>query len=116
MLTLKAKEEFLNYYWANYIGKTRLLSQKSETEDFFNSLFQILQTALITEWFDAIGITVDVMPRMADDNKIVFEPNTFCLKYEIGTEDFIQFETRQEAIENAIIQANVIFNIHFVAE
>jgi hypothetical protein len=71
-------------------------------------------TEIITEWFDTVGITVDVMPRMADENRIVFEPNTFCLKHEIVTEDFIQFEKRQEAIENAIIQANVIYNIHFV--
>ena len=74
---------------------------------------EVCQNALITEWFDSVGITVDVMPRMADDNKIVFEPNTFCLKYEIVTEDFIQFKTRQEAIKNAIIQANVIYTCHF---
>ena len=75
---------------------------------------KIISNSVITEWFDNIGITVDVMPRMADENKIVFEPNTFCLKHEIVTEEFIQFQTRQEAISNAIIQANIIFNMYFV--
>jgi hypothetical protein len=75
---------------------------------------EVCQNALITEWFDSVGITVDVMPRMADENKILFEPNTFCLKHEIVTEDFLQFETRQDAIRNAIIQANLIYNIHFI--
>jgi hypothetical protein len=74
---------------------------------------QNLINSVIIEWFDIVGITVDVMPRMADDNKIVFEPNTFYLKYEIVTEDFIQFEIRQEAINNAIIKANIIFNTYF---
>ena len=109
MLTLKAKEEFEKWF-----------REKRATSKF--RFWMLIETdtniinSVITEWFDTVGITVDVMPRMADGNKIVFEPNTFCLKHEIVTEDFIQFETRKEAIENAIIHANVIFNTYFVAE
>ena len=54
ILTGKAKEDFLNYYWSNYIGKTRFFNQKSETEDFFNSLYKTLKNALIIEWFDSM--------------------------------------------------------------
>lgn len=105
MLTNKAKTEF--YKW---LKKTKHPAWCM----MFEGKSEITQNAYFTEWFDTIGITIDVMPRMADENKIVFEPNTFCLKHEIATEDFIQFKTRQEAIKNAIIQANVIYNIHFV--
>ena len=107
MLTLKAKDVFEKWLEKQEVAPYKVM---------FCDIPKIVQSSYITEWFDTVGITVDVMPRMADENKIVFEPNTFCLKHEIVTEDFIQFETRQEAINNAIIQANVIFNIHFVAE
>lgn len=105
MLTDKAKIEF--YKW---LEKTKHPAWCM----MFDGKSEITQNAYFTEWFDTVGITVDVMPRMADENKIIFEPNTFCLKYEIVTEDFIQFEARQEAIKNALIQANVIYNIHFI--
>lgn len=51
-LTGKCKEAFLEFYWTNYIGRTRFLEQKSETEEFFNSLYPTLQQALIIEFFD----------------------------------------------------------------
>lgn len=109
MLTLKAKEVFEKWF-----------REKRATSSFrFWMLIENdpnIINYVITEWLDTLGITVDVTPRIADENKIVFEPNTFCLKKEIVTEYFIQFETRQEALHNAIIQANVIFNIHFVAD
>ena len=75
---------------------------------------KVISNSVITEWFDNIGITVDVMPRTADENKIVFEPNTFCLKYEITTEDFVQFDKRIDAVISAINFANVIYNENFV--
>jgi hypothetical protein len=54
ILTDKAKNNFLEYYWENYIGKSRCLSKKDETEDFFNSLITPLKFTLITEWLDGI--------------------------------------------------------------
>lgn len=118
MLTNKTKETFeiwlRNSTYGNSTYVTGMCYINGNAREF-SSLQKELQNTIITEWFDTIGITVDVMPRMADDNKIVFEPNTFCLKHEIVTEDFIQFNNRNEAISNAIIQANVIFNAYFVA-
>ena len=113
LLTGKCKEEFLNYYWKNYIEKTRFLKEKSETEEFFNSLYPTFRNALIIDFFDSIGITIDVVPRMNKD-KVVFEPNTFCLKYEMTTEDFVQFDKRIDAVISAINFANVIYNENFV--
>ena len=108
-LTEKAKEEFEKWFF-KYYNKDKISVAMFSHEVVFSNLQELAQNAYITEWFDTIGITVDVMPRMADENKIVFEPNTFCLKHEIVTEDFIQFENRQDAIEKAIEKANQIYN------
>lgn len=51
-LTGKCKEAFLDHYWTNYIGRTRFLGQKSETEEFFDSLYPTFQNALIIEFLD----------------------------------------------------------------
>lgn len=53
------------------------------------------------------------MPRM-NEEEIVFEPNTFCLKHEITTEDFFQFKKRIDALISAIQKANLIYNEYFV--
>ena len=79
----------------------------------FYDVPKIVQVSYLIDFFDFIGITVDVMPRM-NEEKIIFEPNTFCLKHEITTEDFIQFDQRIDAIISAIQKANVIYNENFV--
>jgi hypothetical protein len=112
ILTDKAKQEFekwlkqqqniiFNKYTKAFVFMGKLV---------FYDLPETVQFLYISEWFDTIGITVDIIPRMSDENKIVFEPNTFCLKHEIVTEDFIRFETRQEAVYEAIKKANEIYN------
>jgi hypothetical protein len=78
--------------------------------DQTNNLIKIEHYIL---WFDSIGITVDIMPRINED-KVIFEPNTFCLKHEITTEDFIQFDNRLDAKIKAIEKANEIYNEYFV--
>ena len=115
----KAQKDFWDWYLLpETLAKNKLtgmwrFSNGNVIKVNFLAESEVCQNALITEWFDSVGITVDVMPRMADDNKIVFELNTFCLKYEIVTENFIQFKTRQDSIKNAIVQANVIYTCHF---
>jgi hypothetical protein len=78
--------------------------------DQSNNLIKIEHYIL---WFDSVGITVDIMPRM-NENKVIFEPNTFCLKHEITTEDFIEFDNRLDAKIKAIEKANEIYNKYFV--
>jgi len=99
-LTGKTKEAFLKFTIKNYGFDEYAISYLKET----------LQNALIIEFFDSVGITVDVIPRISNENKIVFEPNTLCLKYEIVTENFINFKLRPEATDKAIEKANEIYN------
>ena len=74
LLTGKCKEDFLDYYWTNYIGKTRFLNQKSETEEFFNSLYPTFKNTLIVDFFDTIGFHINIHPYMGG-GQIVFYPS-----------------------------------------
>ena len=93
----------------NWLEKQEVAPYKS----MFFDIPKIVQTSYLVDFFDEIGITVDIMPRM-NEEKIVFEPNTFCLKHEITTEDFVQFKKRIDALISAIQKANMIYNKHFV--
>lgn len=79
----------------------------------FFDIPKIVQTSYLIDFFDEIGITVDIIPRM-NDEEIFFEPNTFCLKHEITTEDFVQFNKRIDALISAIQKANLIYNEYFI--
>ena len=90
--------------------------EKQEVAPYKNMFFdipKIVQTSYLVDFFDEIGITVDIIPRM-NEEEIVFEPNTFCLKHEITTEDFVQFNKRIDALISAIQKANLIYNEYFV--
>lgn len=105
----KAKELFLEYYWQTKI-KTFPISicKREDIESFFKTLVDIFQYALIIEWLDSVGITVDVMPIL--DEKVKFQPNTFWLEKEIITEEIEYFESRQEATTEAIKKAVELIN------
>lgn len=104
MLTLKAKEEFDKWFREKRATSRFRFWMLLETEE-------VIMNATIIEWFDTVGITIDVIPRVLDSS-IVFEPNTICLKYDVVTEDFTHFKSRQEAVSAAITQANNIFNTY----
>jgi len=110
-LTGIAKERFLDYYWKNYIGKTRFLNQKSETEDFFDSLYPVFKTALIIDWFrEFVGYEIKAT-SWKNVNEIVYyfscekvgEPSKY-------NSNECTAKSHKEAIESAIIKANEIFN------
>lgn len=111
-LTGKAKEEFLNFYWNNYIGKTRFFNQKEETEDFYKSLYPILQNTLIVEWFETQNaITIDkdtVNTRMivTDWNNSEEVQHIIDCTYEELTKTGFTNWWKQ-----AIIKANQIYNV-----
>lgn len=113
-LTGKAKQDFEKGIipLIQKIENTSITDEKRCLEWIYdaNNLIQIPHYIM---WFDSIGITVDIMPRM-NGEKVVFEPNTFCLKYEITTEDFVQFENRLDAQIKALEKANEIYNEKFV--
>lgn len=110
ILTDKSKKDFLDYYWENYIGKTRCITQKNETEDFFNSLIEPLKTTLIIEWFDLININIHT------------DIHTEFYEYKIYVDslDFPDYEanfyhpiTRNEVRIKAIEKANEIYNSRY---
>lgn len=117
----KAKQDFLDYYWKNYIGKTRFLNQKSETEEFFNSLYPTLKTTLIIDFFDSIGFYIKIYPHLGG-GQIVFYPS-FIYRDEKYNENErnVLFDNgelyysliRQEAVFEAVKKANDVYNVKF---
>lgn len=108
----KAKQDFLDYYWKNYIGKTRFLNQKSETEEFFNSLYPTFQNTLIIDFFDSTVFIVGVNPNVYNEfTSFVNEKGTYKQWRSEG-----YFETRKLALEKAIEKANELYNAHFLAD
>ena len=111
LLTDKCKIDFLEYYWKNYIGKTRFLNQKSETEDFFNSLYPTFKNALIIEFLDSIGIYIDsgyyAKKHLCSG---IESPNLKIGFISLGT----AFLDRNDAVSSAIIKANSLYNENVV--
>lgn len=103
MIEGKAKEDFLNYYWENYIGKTRCITKKEETGDFFKSLIAPLKTTLLIEWLDTVNIFVIPMKVFCNTWQYKINENIYC-----GIPN--RFETRQEALKKAIKHAVEIYN------
>jgi hypothetical protein len=103
-LTGKAKHDFLEYYWENYISKSRFLNLQSETEAFFNSLYPIFQSALVVEWLDSVEIYIHSFPRFY---KLIKYKGKSC-DIEIESEKY--FENRTLANLSAIKKAVKIYN------
>ena len=97
ILTGKAKEDFLNFYWDNYIGKTRCISKKDEAEDFFNSLIKPLKPALIMEWLDSIEMFFWVYRSESG-------------YWATSLEKKAKYNDRQEALIDGIEIVNCIYN------
>ena len=136
MLTDKAKQEFLEYYWNNKIKPLKISNCKRvDLEDFFYSFSDLFQNALIIDWFDSVGISINVTceaNNSADSCEGVCQNCNDCYdiwntKYEFIILQFseiennqndyvsywedISFESRKEATKKAIEKANEIFNI-----
>ena len=96
ILTGKAKEDFIKTKIGNEIN-------------LFESMLPIYKNALIIEWFDSIGIYIEVYrhnnrPTVQGFNsRIVRRINGY---YECCT----AVDTRKEATEEAIKKANEIYN------
>lgn len=93
ILTGKAKEDFsYKYNMSN-----------------FNEYSEVLQNALIIEFFDSVGICIEIDVSRFND-KYGFD----CGFYYDNFNDYIAidgfFNSRQEATEQAIIKANDIYN------
>ena len=98
ILTGKAKEDFIEYY--NNHSIKYLLSWT-----YFDDLPLVVKNALIIEWFDSVGIYINIENLYYQSwwyYKVKQCPDTY--------EQVIMQNTRQKAIEKAIKKANEIYN------
>jgi len=105
-LTAKTKEEFEKWF------REKRATSKFRFWMLLNTDPNIINSVII-EWFDSVGITIDVMPIL--NNPLKFMPNTFWLEKEFSMtdEEVEYFKSRQEATREAIKKGNEIYNIHF---
>lgn len=109
-LTDKAIEEFKDFL--HKTGKENLI-------DDFESIDIVVKNALIIEWFDSVGIYIEININQITDKKkevpnCFFEGVIFHVKHktkEGRTLTYANVNTsRQEATEKAIEKANLIYN------
>ena len=100
ILTGKAKEDF--FKWLDNQGVNGIDISNWEFEKF-HLLSNVSQNALIIEWFDSVGIYVNAE---LDYLHLVWFPT---INNNWNFEEH-EFETRQEAIKEAIKKANEIYN------
>lgn len=103
ILTGKALEDFTKWEITNdYVYVTT-----------YDKSHNILENALIIEWFDSVGIII--LPKRFT-HKLEFSDWYFIITNKQGVhlnnylEDRVNVDSRQEAIEKAIIKANKIYN------
>lgn len=98
-LTGKAKEDFLK--------------SNGKKEAWINIMLPIYQQAIIIEWFDSVGIYIDAeffRKNIKDEPQFVSSTTDEWN----GLQPLrIQFSSRQEATEQAIIKAKQIYNERF---
>lgn len=97
ILTGKSKEDFLKWVYSEYDYKYGGL------KDFYPLH---LLDGLIIEWFDSVGIYVDVFNEFGQFGYLIHTGN-----FRNPLDDKGHWETRQEAITEALIKANEIYNL-----
>lgn len=115
ILTGKSKQDFENWYWNDWL----LDSDRSNNDDFeaINHLWkadEIYLYPLITYYFDSVGIYISI--ESVFDNMLGYHRGFQVQIYQDGKQpisidkDNDVFEARQHAAEEAIKQANEIYN------
>lgn len=101
VLTGKAKEDF--YKWYNCREGNTLTNN-----DLFYYSEELIQNALIIEWFDSVGIIINIGG--------VLQNGIYNFSFDIQENNTLNgvdkygFDSRQEATKHAIIKANKIYN------
>ena len=100
ILTGKAKEDFLDW---------KVNNKKLSTIEIldFKHLSTTSQNALIIEWFDSVGIYIEIILIHGDEKAFTFE---FSYKDYFNYCDK-EFSSRGEAVGRAIVNVNEIYNI-----
>lgn len=97
ILTGKAKEDFIDYLWQSKFNK----DDYKEYEDYIDNQKESHTYADIIEWFDSVGIYIEIVLCCGLFDFIVDE-NISDVK--------IGYTTREYATKQAIIKANKIYN------
>jgi hypothetical protein len=82
-----------NYFWVLYAGDGMYI-------DFYELPFS-MKYGVLVDWFDSVGICIEVC-RFVPSGSYYFMVN--------DSEDYTPFETRTQARQKAIEQANKIYN------
>lgn len=76
----------------------------------------MMQYGVYLEFFDSVGIIIDIQPSMDYDNFTYIGVDSFMVNViklmdaVLYDEEVVEFKTRQEAREQAILKANKIYN------
>lgn len=108
MLTDKAKIDFEKWYFKKYCKSSKPFiklypHEYSEVYDwFYETLTFSFQYGVYIEWFDSVGITIEVSKY----NEIRFQSGIF------ESDELYDhvFSTRKKAIKSAIQKANELYN------
>lgn len=105
-LTGKCKEAFLEYYWQTKIKPLKIkICKREDLEEFFGTISELFQNALIIDFFDSVGIYIIITIDFDFCYNIYEDGNTTePLYYEID------FSQRADCTTEAIKKANEIFN------
>jgi len=62
-LTGKCKYDFLDYYWKTKIKPLKMtICKKEDLEQFFDTISELFQNALIIEFFDSVNLRIGIDP------------------------------------------------------
>ena len=110
ILTRKTKEDFENYVLNKNLGHDSevLISVYNQESLFinYNNVKETLLNALIIEWFDSVGIYIEI--SFYDDCYWTY--NIYSNKPVLEKEIANICNNRQEALAEAIKKANEIYN------
>jgi len=119
ILTYKAQSDFWKWYLLPETLKSHKLdsmfkySNGNAIKVNFLAESKVCQNALIIEWFDSVGIYIN-HDVISNENLLILDNWYFVIKINEEDVDFITndyyYNTRTEAITEAIKRANVIYN------
>ena len=98
--TLEAFEKWLIHDFYGYISLESINAYKDLELERFNTLPDSMKIGVYVDFFDSVGIVVDVMYSIHDDQYSAY----------INDDDSDDFKTRPEARTAAITKADQLYN------
>lgn len=117
ILTGKSKNDFEKWYWNDWLLDSDRSFLNNDLNDAINHLWksnELFLNRLITDWLDSVGIYISI--ESVFDNMLGYHRGFQVQIYQDGKQpisidkDNDVFESRQQATESAIKEANEIYN------